>query len=786
MLRTLIVAVLVVLPAGSFAGEQDIESGLKKTVTVDLALPFEKAIEEVAEAIGINLHLEREALKEEDLEQTVYLRLRNVKASTAIHLLAASRGLAWGIRDGFVLISSHDVFAPPNEIRIHDGWGVGRETGQWDPPGLRIPPGGNGFDVRTESQRRNDEKRGLILDLLGDEASPEVIRLVNRIEGAGRSRKSEKLVTGLIEILMASVAEERRKAVKEAADALVGWRGCGVGEDILVDLIHGNVDPGNWEGEQTIEYLSERQVIVNAPPGVQDEVAGFLSALRQTAPGLVRVKLDILDARNADRELLSAARAGRIPTSLAQKLRRERRTGKGWDLRFPAGMREVALWTTEREAARLEVQAAPVPGGEALRLWFRVRLGSSDAPGIAERPPGSSLSETGMTTLTSSLLLPNGGSTVLFVPGEKALLLTATSEGPAPAVVTHVPRRIRTFDVDHLNRWEAAGPRDLEFRDTPLPDLLAELGALAGVNFVLSDRLSDPEELRLTFLGKGVRPARALKELLSPHHLTLKPAREAIEVASADTPAQPLALSLINLRDLAVPRELDEEEVPWTSEDYASLVMNTIEREHWEEADGKSIQVLGTTIVIRNEPWIIEKATRFLRSLHEGEGPNLHLEVETLTLDEKVVRAVLGEGGAADPITEEKAEHLAHAPGAESDRVTLAGYLKTEMRGKWDKRRVRLLPKSERRPGKPVQETTAASHVTVTATQEENRHRIRLVYQDASFAAKSAFDPDRSPAVRIAGARTTFLLGPGEVGIRELYRVSGKVRVLLLRMIPLP
>jgi len=67
---------------------------------------------------------------------------------------------------------------------------------------------------------------------------------------------------------------------------------------------------------------------------------------------------------------------------------------------------------------------------------------------------------------------------------------------------------------------------------------------------------------------------------------------------------------------------------PLTGEDVANLVKNSVDKDRWEEADGKSIQFMNGYLIVRNEPPTLARVEAFLDTLYRKCELSVRVEVE--------------------------------------------------------------------------------------------------------------------------------------------------------------
>ncbi len=378
-----------------------------------------------------------------------------------------------------------------------------------------------------------------------------------------------------------------------------------VGEELIIDLIKQNVSPGSWEGHATIERDPQGRLVVNALPETHEELRWFLDALRRLP--FPNVTLAVTLAEGDD------PRAPRVvpPGELDATLRILRK--------LPARELEITAASDQRvhslvrrdptDAALLDVRGTAVDGHRSILVELRLAIAETPESGRA------------VTRLSASFLVPNGSGALFALPfpdGKPRLCLvrasTAASDRPPKFLLAPDPA---PPDPAVRALLEKAPPADLDLDQAPLSHLAAWLRRTAGLNVVVAPV---PEEPRVSFRGRNVAPARVLPLLLGGLRWDALPSDGALYLCPD---AARVRLALIDARDAACApteftREPDAARASFTGEDIANLVKNLVRRDHWEEADGKSIQIHRGTLFVRNRETVLREVAAFVDERRPG------------------------------------------------------------------------------------------------------------------------------------------------------------------------
>lgn len=690
---------------------------LEAPISLDVNSTLDEAARDFTARTGIPIRIRRSRDPVVAPSEVRRLRLHDIPASSALYWLGKTFEMNLTVRGSDAVLHDGSVIPEVVERRTQDPSGL-QFFATRVPPHVRLHPERDAFDWTPKRTLELREKARLVGDLIGTADGRELARraLEFSSEQASEGRRTA-FEKSMVEVLEKSVPLEKREAARKLLEEFHETV-CYFGEDILCDIVKEHVAPGTWEGVATIERAPDGKLFVAHHPRVQDEVAGLLKALRLMAPSSTITVDALLLAPDPELEKvgpspLDAVATRRLLTRVAPLRRLQARglEGASFDSRA----------ATESTADTLSAVGGIDPRDGRLRLTLTGAFGTRDSLGMD------------CVKFTAPLVLPSGGSALFHLPGRRLLLIHAT------ASPSWSPQSIElagsSLDESFLARLDSRGTIQVDFAGASLPDVLERFSKVTDLNFLLSPAV--PEDHRVTLHSGDLLPSVALGRILKTVNLEARPHRDVFVVSSPD--AAPVVLRLLNIRDLAMEGAYD---------DLAQLIKNEVARDHWEEADGKSIWALHDgTLLIRNRPWVLEEVDRFIARLRGERRSPAALEAIMVSLDLAAAGALSGEASLG-PAT---IDRLLTSEGRILQWITLRGNRDERMEMSWTTRPL----------GSQVE---AASSLAARLTIGEKECRLALDF--------------RTPGL----ALTTALAVPsGRAGVIRLPDADGRARLLLLR-----
>jgi hypothetical protein len=486
----------------------------------------------------------------------------------------------------------------------------------------------------------------------------------------------------------------------------------------IIDLIKEFVAPGTWEGAHTIELTPDQRLVVHHLPSVQNEVARFLSSFGALGAPMVTVSAEIVEADDASASLLRPGSSTMIaPADVAKVLEqlqggRRSPTARAIQTTATATQRNHGLLMDEgsglagysgkdpivaqgiREVSVLDCRPIPVQGGKYISVEVRLALGQSAGPSLPLPTKVGELTfnEGTLTHVATTFLVPNGGAALFALPGRSAsskrgqlCLFRASTEAPAPAAAEAV--REPSADAALQDRLAKAAPVSASFEEVPFDEFVKWLRSATGMNVVAHE---DAKNLRVTLHGKKLKPAAVLPLVLHPDGLDYVVQDEAIYIAHRDRHRKATELLMLDVRDVAYGLQFFpglEEEVPgqFTGEDLANLIKNTIRKDQWEEADGKTIVFEQGVLLIRNTPDMLRQCSKFVEDLRRNPLKIVSLRADVLTIPAAAADAILGRAGSDSHLIDEKQYEAISKAGTFLERLGWTSFESQQTTLSWER-----------------------------------------------------------------------------------------------------
>ncbi len=230
------------------------------------------------------------------------------------------------------------------------------------------------------------------------------------------------------------------------------------------------------------------------------------------------------------------------------------------------------------------------------------------------------------------------------------------------------PKGIQDFDAEQLN------PEDKEIADklksiritidmqnAPLPGVIDYIREISGLNFIIDTKaIPDPAAEAITIKVTDIILEGALKLMLQPRQKAHLVEGGVVVITSVEALKKKVRLELYDVQDLTyglqdfpgVDMSLAQDSLgaqvqaeegakqQFTGDDLATLIKNTIEKDNWEEADGKSVQFQNGLLIVRNTVEVHKKLAKFLTDLRNSTGVLVAVETRFLTVDDTFLQQV--------------------------------------------------------------------------------------------------------------------------------------------------
>ncbi len=612
-------------------------------------------------------------------------------------------------------------------------------------------------------------------------------------------------------------------------DALIGItvtsdepRESSVGEELIIDLIKENVAPGTWEGLTTIERTIEGGLTVNAHPEAHEELSWFLDALRQFSHTPVSLSAEIAEADDETASLLAPGAPVILSAveidAVADRIRKARprllqtsgldtqrvhsfhREETSAILGYVKGESITSTWIAE--AGLLDARPTLVANGRRISVELRLSLGQTRPLEAARTIPGPlPRHERTVIQLATTLLIPNGGGALFALPPRNSatarpqicLLRASAPAGPrTPPPLSPAPP-----PSDLIGRLKALPPADIDLAEAPISALADWLRRTSGLNV-----LAQNSEKAVTARFKGIPPATILETVLQPLGLGVTARDEALLISPLDSIARAnLRTTLIPVRDVSyglqdfpapspAPSDVGARQ-QFTGEDIANLIKNTVHKDAWEEADGKSMQYVDGILIIRNTPEVIRDCATFIEERRRHVPRQIALRADMAVLPAETVETVLGAADRADAAQRERL-----LAGARVEPLSWVSHEEQRTSLAWGRALDHVHDYSGEDPILRGHVTSSFLDVTPRLDRDGRTVRLDLRFDDARIDhVKETRIREgiliESPVTHSARAGTTLMLAPDHWavlrwGLTPKEGEARKTRVLLVRASPIP
>jgi tetratricopeptide (TPR) repeat protein len=201
----------------------------------------------------------------------------------------------------------------------------------------------------------------------------------------------------------------------------------------------------------------------------------------------------------------------------------------------------------------------------------------------------------------------------------------------------------------------------IDMQNAPLTAVVEYIREISGLNFVIDTKaIEKPEEDMISIKVADIVLDGALKLMLGPKQRAHAVRDGTVIITSADALKKRVKLELYDVQDLTYGIQdfpgvditlsqdsigtavaVDEgKRVQFTGEDLANLIKNTIHKEQWEEADGKSVQFQNGLLIVRNSIDIHKSIRKFLSDLRASTGMLVNCETRFLVVEDNFLQMV--------------------------------------------------------------------------------------------------------------------------------------------------
>lgn len=201
----------------------------------------------------------------------------------------------------------------------------------------------------------------------------------------------------------------------------------------------------------------------------------------------------------------------------------------------------------------------------------------------------------------------------------------------------------------------------IDMQNAPLTAIVDYIREISGLNFVIDTKaIEKPEEVMISIKVSDIVLDGALRLMLGPQQKAHSVQGGVVSITSTDALKKLVRLELYDVQDLTygmqdfpgVDISLTVDSIgtatvadeggraQFTGDDLANLIKNTIRKDQWEEADGKSIQFQNGLLIIRNSVDIHKSVRKFLSDLRASTGMLVSVEARFLAVEDTFLQQV--------------------------------------------------------------------------------------------------------------------------------------------------
>ena len=227
-----------------------------------------------------------------------------------------------------------------------------------------------------------------------------------------------------------------------------------------------------------------------------------------------------------------------------------------------------------------------------------------------------------------------------------------------PKGISEMTEDIQPEDKEILDKLKSIRIT-IDMQNAPLTAIVDYIREISGLNLHISG-IENPEQEVISFKVSDIVLDGALKLMLQPRQKGYLVKDGVVLITTADQLKKQVKLELYDVQDLtygmmdfpgvdislaqdAIGAQIaqgDEARAQFTGEDLANLIKNTIHKEQWEEADGKSIQFQNGLLIVRNAIDVHRAIRKFLSDLRASTSMLVSVETRFLSVEQDFLQQV--------------------------------------------------------------------------------------------------------------------------------------------------
>ncbi|RPH44936.1 MAG: hypothetical protein EHM91_07925, partial [Planctomycetota bacterium] len=199
----------------------------------------------------------------------------------------------------------------------------------------------------------------------------------------------------------------------------------------------------------------------------------------------------------------------------------------------------------------------------------------------------------------------------------------------------------------------------IDMQNAPLTAIVDYIREISGLNIHISG-IDNPDAEMISFKVQDIVLDGALRLMLQPRNKAYMVRDGVVLITTADALKKRVKLELYDVQDLtygmadfpgvdislaqdAIGTAVaagEEAKQQFTGEDLANLIKNTIHKDQWEEADGKSIQFQNGLLIVRNSIEMHRSIRKFLSDLRASTSMLVSVETRFLAVEHDFLQQV--------------------------------------------------------------------------------------------------------------------------------------------------
>jgi Flp pilus assembly secretin CpaC/tetratricopeptide (TPR) repeat protein len=199
----------------------------------------------------------------------------------------------------------------------------------------------------------------------------------------------------------------------------------------------------------------------------------------------------------------------------------------------------------------------------------------------------------------------------------------------------------------------------IDMQNAPLTAIVDYIREISGLNIHISG-IDNPDAEMISFKVQDIVLDGALRLMLQPRNKAYLVRDGVVLITTADALKKRVKLELYDVQDLtygmadfpgvdislandsigAAVAAGEEAKQQFTGEDLANLIKNTIHKDQWEEADGKSIQFQNGLLIVRNSIEMHRSIRKFLSDLRASTSMLVSVETRFLSVESDFLQQV--------------------------------------------------------------------------------------------------------------------------------------------------